>query len=224
MLNPYTTFLVDGDDTLWKNNAYFELAGVQCRQYCIDQKEENRASVEKRFRELEMEEVRSAAHYGAEEHLAFLEKFMRIQGRELSPGQQEYLRKILEKINNPEIYEHAIPLLETLHKHGRIYLHSRDMADSIEGKLSHMPSIAARLSGHFTSRKSPRDLGEVIDLIDAKLDEILVIGDSLQHDILPADELGIASIYYQNDETWLPESAFPVPRTTILTKDFSEIS
>ncbi|EQC43730.1 HAD family hydrolase [Bacteriovorax sp. Seq25_V] len=195
----------DADDTLWVNEPFFRSAEAKFEQ--ILEKYLGPRDVQKALYENEVKNLHLFG-YGAKGFmLAMIETALELTKYEIAG---EDIQKLINM--GKEILSYKIDLYdqvpETLD-----YLSSRFKVICItKGDLLDQESKVARSgmgdffdSIHVVNDKKPETYSKIIDKLQVKPEEFIMIGNSLKSDILPVVEIGGRAIYIPCEQPWAHE-------------------
>ena len=189
------TIAFDADDTLWVNETYFR--DTEERFATLLESYETKNKVDQELFKKEMQNL-PVYGYGIKGFmLSMIELALELSnGKVSSKVLQEILLMGKEMIAHPvELLPHIKEVLEKLSKKYRlIVLTKGDLLDQ-ERKLE-----ASGLSQYFhhvevMSDKTPEKYKHLLDHLQIKTSEFLMVGNSLKSDVLPLIEIGAQAIH-----------------------------
>jgi len=204
------TIAFDADDTLWVNETYFR--DTEERFATLLESYETKNKVDQELFKKEMENL-PVYGYGIKGFmLSMIELALELSNGRVSPKVlQEILVMGKEMIAHPvELLPHIKEVLEKLSKEYRlIVLTKGDLLDQ-ERKLD-----ASGLSEYFhhvevMSDKTPEKYKHLLDHLQIKTSEFLMVGNSLKSDVLPLIEIGAQAIHIPFHTTWAHEEVSKV--------------
>ena len=199
------TIAFDADDTLWVNETYFR--DTEERFASLLERFETKNKIDQELFKKEMQNL-PVYGYGIKGFmLSMIELALELSNGAVSPQVlQEILVMGKEMIAHPvELLPHIKEVLEKLSKKYRlIVLTKGDLLDQ-ERKLE-----ASGLSEYFhhvevMSDKTPEKYKHLLDHLQIKTSEFLMIGNSLKSDVLPLIEIGAQAIHIPFHTTWVHE-------------------
>jgi len=203
--NQIKTIAFDADDTLWVNETYFR--DTEERFATLLESYETKNKVDQELFKKEMQNL-PVYGYGIKGFmLSMIELALELSNGRVSPKVlQEILVMGKEMIAHPvELLPHIKEVLEKLSKEYRlIVLTKGDLLDQ-ERKLE-----ASGLSEYFhhvevMSDKTPEKYKHLLDHLQIKTSEFLMVGNSLKSDVLPLIEIGAQAIHIPFHTTWTHE-------------------
>ena len=199
------TIAFDADDTLWVNETYFR--DTEERFATLLERFETKNKVDQELFKKEMQNL-PVYGYGIKGFmLSMIELALELSnGKVSSKVLEEILVMGKEMIAHPvELLPHIKEVLEKLSKKYRlIVLTKGDLLDQ-ERKLE-----ASGLSEYFhhvevMSDKTPEKYKHLLDHLQIKTSEFLMVGNSLKSDVLPLIEIGAQAIHIPFHTTWAHE-------------------
>ena len=199
------TIAFDADDTLWVNETYFR--DTEERFATLLESYETKNKVDQELFKKEMQNL-PVYGYGIKGFmLSMIELALELSnGKVSSKVLQEILLMGKDMIAHPvELLPHIKEVLEKLSKKYRlIVLTKGDLLDQ-ERKLE-----ASGLSEYFhhvevMSDKTPEKYKHLLDHLQIKISEFLMVGNSLKSDVLPLIEIGAQAIHIPFHTTWAHE-------------------
>ena len=199
------TIAFDADDTLWVNETYFR--ETEERFASLLESYETKNKVDQELFKKEMQNL-PVYGYGIKGFmLSMIELALELSnGSVSSKVLQEILMMGKEMIAHPvELLPHIKEVLESLSKKYRlIVLTKGDLLDQ-ERKLE-----SSGLSKYFhhvevMSDKTPEKYKDLLDHLQIKISEFLMVGNSLKSDVLPLIEIGAQAVHIPFHTTWAHE-------------------
>ena len=215
------TIAFDADDTLWVNETYFR--DTEERFASLLERFETKNKIDQELFKKEMQNL-PVYGYGIKGFmLSMIELALELSNGAVSPQVlQEILVMGKEMIAHPvELLPHIKEVLEKLSKKYRlIVLTKGDLLDQ-ERKLE-----ASGLSEYFhhvevMSDKTPEKYKHLLDHLQIKTSEFLMVGNSLKSDVLPLIEIGAQAIHIPFHTTWAHEE---VSKESVEEADFLTLS
>ena len=199
------TIAFDADDTLWVNETYFR--DTEERFASLLESYETKNTIDQELFKKEMQNL-PVYGYGIKGFmLSMIELALELSNGAVSAKVlQEILVMGKEMIAHPvELLPHIKEVLEELSNRYRlIVLTKGDLLDQ-ERKLE-----ASGLSEYFhhvevMSDKTPEKYKHLLDHLQIKTSEFLMVGNSLKSDVLPLIEIGAKAIHIPFHTTWAHE-------------------
>ncbi len=200
--------IIDGDDTLWENNVYFEQAiedFIDFLDHSTLSREQVRASLD------EIERLNSRVHgYGSAAFARNLrDTYERLAERELRPDDLDRVMQLVRRILDVELellpgVAETLAYLEPRH---RLLLFTKGEPEEQQLKVRR-----SGLEDHFERvvLTKEKDVAAYRDLIRAHrvdAEQAWMIGNSPRSDINPALEAGLHAVYIPHAHTWRLEQA-----------------
>lgn len=195
----------DADDTLWVNETYFRDAEVEFGKLLSDYETINKIDQELFKKEIENLELYG---YGVKSFtLSMVESALEISNYNVSSKTIEEIVNIGKNmLNKPvELLDGVEDVLKTLSKKYRLILATKgDLLDQ-ERKLE-----KSGLTGYFhhievLSDKKEANYSRLLNHLDIKPSEFLMIGNSLKSDVLPLVNIKANAIHVPFHTTWAHE-------------------
>jgi putative hydrolase of the HAD superfamily len=203
-----SVLIIDGDDTLWENNVYFE----QAIEDFIDFLAHSRLSREQvRVTLDEVERLNSRVHgYGSAAFGRNLrETYERLAERRVQSEDLDHVMSLARRITSVELQllPGVEPTLEYLGHRHRLVLFTKGEAEEQRLKVQR-----SGLAPHFNEVvvTMEKDRAAYIELVrDQQIDppRAWMIGNSPRSDINPALEAGLGAVYIPHPHTWRLEHA-----------------
>ena len=214
----------DADDTLWVNETFFREAEDEFCQLMSGYETENQ--LRHLLFEFEMKNL-GVYGYGVKGFiLSLVECALSISQNKVSP---ETIGKILDigkdMLNKPvDVLEHVEKVLAKLEGKYRILLLTKgDLLDQ-ERKLE-----KSGLSKYFhhvevLSDKKEKNYQELLDHLDIKAENFLMIGNSVKSDVLPIINIGAQAVHIPFHTTWVHEEVSEkIDSNYLVLRDIVEI-
>lgn len=202
-------WIIDGDDTLWEDNLYYEELAEEFATYILSHLQSA---------ELTREEIR--ALLDQIEHETIPVHGFGVLGFKISL--EEAYRRILEKFGDiPEpgsIFEKTIPFLSgvpyevdeatvatlcSLRERGDgLVLFTQGPREVQEGKIVRSGLAPSFHAVAVSNDKAVTTYERLIDLLGVQRAVLTVVGNSIRSEIVPAIELGIEAVLFENPNTW----------------------
>ncbi|WP_033958636.1 HAD family hydrolase [Psychroserpens jangbogonensis] len=195
----------DADDTLWVNETYFRDAELEFAKLLARYETANK--IDQELFKMEMENL-PLYGYGVKGFvLSMVEMALELSNNEVSNSTINAILNIgKDMLNKPvELLEGVEVALKTLSSDYRLILVTKgDLLDQ-ERKLD-----KSGLTGYFhhievLSDKQEANYSKLLNHLDIKASEFLMIGNSLKSDILPLVNLNAKAIHIPFHTTWLHE-------------------
>lgn len=206
MINGIKVIGFDADDTLWVNEAYFKETEDKFKELMSGFIDQQTAAVE--LYRTEMQNM-PLYGYGVKAFtLSLLETAIRISGGKIPVKTLEQLIFIgKEQLTRPvELFEGVEGTLNYLSGRYRLIVVTKgDLLDQ-EAKLHH--SGLAHYFHHveIMSDKTIKQYRHLLNTLDIRPEEFLMIGNSLRSDIIPPLELGCYALHVPSATTWEHEN------------------
>ncbi len=205
-MNPLIKVIAfDADDTLWVNETYFREAEHQFAQLLSAYETENKID-----QELFKIEMNNLANYGYGVKgfiLSMIECGLELSNNQINP---KIIQKILnlgkEMINKPiELLDDVKEVLAALQPNYRLIVATKgDLLDQ-ERKLEKSGLLKYFHHIEVMSDKKEADYRKLINHLDIKPNEFLMVGNSLKSDVLPLVSIGASAIHIPFHTTWAHE-------------------
>lgn len=204
-----TTIGFDADDTLWQNEAFFQLTQDRFTRLLADHADPDHLQ-----ERLLAAERRNLGHYGFGVKgfvLSMIETAIEVtDGRVPAPVIAELLAAGREMLEHPiELLPHAREAVAALAASHRVLLitkgdlidQERKLAQSGLGDLFHGVEIV--------SNKTPATYAAIFARHATPPDQAMMVGNSLKSDVLPVIETGGWGVHVPHGLTWALEQADP---------------
>lgn len=214
------TLIIDGDDTLWENNIYFEQAIEDFIDF-LDHSRLSRAQVRAVLDEVEHLNSRGHGYGSAAFARNLRETFERLAERDLQQADLDHIMGLARRIVREELellpgVRQTLDALKTRH---RLLLFTKGELEEQRLKVERS-GLADRFEGVTVAReKDAAAYRELLRECDVDPGRAWMIGNSPRSDILPALEVGLRAVYIPHAHTWSLEHAeVPVgdPRLLVL--------
>jgi putative hydrolase of the HAD superfamily len=212
MLNPLMqsdqTLIIDGDDTLWENNIYFEQAIEDFIDF-LQHSRLSRAAVRAVLDEVE--HLNSRLHgYGSAAFARNLrETFERLAERDIQQADIDHVMGLARRIVREELeilpgVQETLDALKTRH---RLLLFTKGELEEQRLKVDRS-GLADRFERVIVAReKDAAAYRELLRDCDVDPGRGWMIGNSPRSDILPALDVGLRAVYIPHAHTWSLEHA-----------------
>jgi putative hydrolase of the HAD superfamily len=210
--------IVDGDDTLWENNIYFEQAiedFIDFVDHSTLSREQVRGTLD------EVERLNTAVHgYGTAAFARNLrETYERLAERDIDGAALDHVMSLAGRIvrTELEILPGVAQTLDYLRGRHRLLLFTKGQAEEQRLKVER-----SGLAGHFervvvTPEKDVAAYRELIRKQGIDPASAWMVGNSPRSDIKPALEAGLAAVYIPHPHTWrLEEAELPADNGRLL--------
>ncbi|SDS29838.1 putative hydrolase of the HAD superfamily [Formosa sp. Hel1_31_208] len=195
----------DADDTLWVNETYFRDAELEFAKLLSSYETANK--IDQELFKMEMKNL-SLYGYGIKGFvLSMVEMAIELSDHTISV---DTVSRILDlgknMLNKPvELLDGVEDILKTLSKTHRLILVTKgDLLDQ-ERKLEKSDLTSYFHHIEVLSDKQPANYSKLLDHLDIKPAEFLMVGNSLKSDILPIVQIGAKAIHVPFHTTWLHE-------------------
>lgn len=218
MMKNIKVIAFDADDTLWINETFFSEAESKFAQILSDYGEE-----EDLIHELFQTETKNIPFYGYGIKgftLSLLETALKVSKHKVKASQiQEIIDLSKEMIQKPvELLDGVEKVLQNLK--GKAY----KMVVATKGDLldQQRKLRKSNLESYFhhievMSDKQESDYQQLIQHLDIKAEEFLMIGNSIKSDILPVLSLGCSAVHIPFHTTWIHEVVDPIKHEKLTT-------
>ena len=195
----------DADDTLWVNETYFREAEKEFAQLLANYETENKID-----QELFKSEIRNLPIYGYGVKgfvLSMVECALELSNYQINPKTIEKILEIGKRmLEKPIVLLDGVEdVLKTLEgKYKLIVATKGDLLDQ-ERKLEKSNLLKYFHHIEVMSDKKTEDYQKLINHLDIKPSELLMIGNSLKSDVLPLVAIGASAIHVPFHTTWAHE-------------------
>lgn len=195
----------DADDTLWVNETYFRKVEEQFADLLDGYETKNR--IDQELFKMEMKNLEIYGYGIKGFMLSMIESALEISNNTVS---QATLSKILNL--GKEMIMHPVELLDEVHevltqlheKYRLIVLTKGDLLDQ-ERKIERSGLTKYFHHVEVLSDKKEANYQNLLDHLNIKVDEFLMIGNSLKSDVLPLVEIGAQAVHVPFHTTWQHE-------------------
>lgn len=219
MNNDIKVVAFDADDTLWVNETYFYEARIKFEELLSSfapKKDVSRKLVETEYQNLPL------YGYGVKPFtLSMIEAATAIADREISPRLINDVIAIGKNILNKEVdvFPEIKKVLEALKGDYRLVVATKgDLLDQ-RRKLEKSGLLKYFEHAEVMTDKKPADYQRLLNTLECRPDNFLMIGNSLKSDILPVLELGGYAIHIPFEITW----EFEVVDNELIHENFTQI-
>tara|TARA_B110001450_G_scaffold98786_1_gene93696 strand:+ start:6719 stop:7420 length:702 start_codon:yes stop_codon:yes gene_type:complete len=195
----------DADDTLWVNETYFRDAEHEFAKLLAKYETEN--EIDHELLRVELKNLKNYG-YGIKGFvLSMIECALEISNHQVH---QKTIEEILnigkDMLNKPiELLDGIEEVLRSLQgKYKLIVATKGDLLDQ-ERKLENSNLLQYFHHVEVMSDKKERDYLKLINHLDIKPSELLMIGNSLKSDVLPLVQIGVSAIHVPFHTTWVHE-------------------
>lgn len=196
----------DADDTLWVNETYFRAAEAEFGVLLSNFETPNKID-----QELFKMEIKNLPIYGYGVKgfiLSMVEMALELSNKTVSNDVIEAILTIGKTmINKPiELLDGVEGVLKALSKNYKLIVATKgDLLDQ-ERKLEKSGLIHYFHHIEVLSEKHSTDYSKLLNRLDIKPSEFLMVGNSLKSDVLPLVQIGAKAIHVPFHTTWLHES------------------
>ena len=231
MLNPpmqtVQTLIIDGDDTLWENNIYFEQATEDFIDF-LDHSRLSRPQVRAVLDEIERLNSRVHGYGSAAFGRNLRETFERLAERKIGQSDIDHILNLARRIvrEELEILPGVQDTLDTLKTRHRLLLFTKGELEEQRLKVERS-GLADRFERVTVAReKDAAAYRELLRDCDVDRERAWMIGNSPRSDILPALDVGLRAVYIPHSHTWSLEHAeLPVDdRRVLILRAFPELT
>ena len=212
------TFFIDADDTLWRDNAYYEQATKALYREVVIGASPTYDQFVQKLNKIETIRCKKLRQYSEKAFIQSLKILCKEYHTHMDERVQGMLYTILEQRQKPKLYPHVAKTLRALQKkHGDLYLYTKGKRIDYVQKLK-ITELYPFFRGVISCRKSASSFKKILKKLHIQPSEALVIGDSYANDVLPALANRVKAIYISNTEAWTPEN----PKT--ISKKIAKVS
>ncbi len=213
----------DADDTLWVNETYFREAENKFASLLNKYETENKI-----HQELYKKEIKNLKIYGYGVKgfvLSMIECALEISNYNVK---QEVINEVLgigkRMLDEPiELLDNIEEVLKQLQGEFKLIVVTKgDLLDQ-ERKLEKSGILKYFHHVEVLSEKKPEDYKKLINRLDMKPSELLMIGNSLKSDVLPLLEIGASAIHIPFHTTWEHETITTEEKKNMSYQTFSNI-
>jgi putative hydrolase of the HAD superfamily len=212
--------IIDGDDTLWENNVYFEQAiedFIDFVGHSSLSREQVRSTLD------EVERLNSRIHgYGSAAFARNLrETYERLAERRIQASDLDHVMSLARRITSVELQllPGVVETLDDLKARHRLLLFTKGEAEEQRLKVQRS-GLASRFEQVIVTKE--KDRAAYADLVRAyRIDTSRgwMIGNSPRSDINPALEAGLGAVYIPHPHTWRLEHEDVVGNGRLLVLD-----
>jgi putative hydrolase of the HAD superfamily len=210
---PITVVGLDGDDTLWHNESRFNLTQGEFRD--LLRRHVPEADVDSCLFEIEMKNL-AVYGYGVKSFtLSMIETAIKLtEGRIPAPDLEAILGWGKRMLMQPtELLDGVEPALRDLSERYDLLLITKGDLFDQESKLARSGLADLFLGVEIVSEKNAGSYRGIIKRRGIKVDEFVMVGNSLRSDIVPVLELGARAVHIPYHVTWhheeVPEESLP---------------
>ncbi len=197
-----TTIGLDADDTLWHNETIFE--ETHAKLGALLSRYHDAATVERRLFATEMRNLELYGYGIKSFALSAIETAVELSGRQIGADEILAIVRLAQ-----DMLAHPVHVLDGVAETVATLARSHRLVVITKGDLRDQERKVARsgLAAHFAaveivSEKSPDAYDRVLRRHAIRLDEFLMVGNSVKSDILPVLELGAAAAHVPYHLTW----------------------
>jgi len=204
MKNQITTIAFDADDTLWENEPYFRQAEEKFSELFSQLPADG---VIKQLFDIEMKNLKMYGYGIKGFMLCMVETLAKLSGEQID---KNLIGKIFEI--GHELLQKPIILLEGIeetlqHLHGKYRLVMATKGDLLDQERKLEKSGLAKYFHHIEimSDKQPANYQKLIQHLDCKPENFLMVGNSQKSDILPVLAINAFAVEVPYHTTWIHE-------------------
>jgi len=197
----------DADDTLWINGAYFREAEIFFCKLMADFMEPEEIS--QRLFHTEMKNMKWYGYGVMAYTLSLVETAVLVSRGKVSADTIQAILDIGRGIlRHPvELCSGVKNVLPVLYNHYRLIVVTKgDMLDQ-ERKLENSGLLPFFHHIEIVTEKQTSNYLKLMNVLDIKPEEFLMVGNSLKSDIIPVLSIGGKAVYIPQQEAWLHENA-----------------
>lgn len=202
------TWIFDADDTLWEDNYYFELIIKNFIQLLIEEGVTQSAQALRHMLDNIEKDVISQFGFGPKSFHLSLEKML-ADLQDTCNIKTEKIKLLLDSVipiltHLPhKVLEETISTLSILKEKGDgLLLYTKGHFETQFSKIARSQLCHLFDGAAIVKDKTSKRLQEFIKLIPFETGQCTSVGNSLRSDILPALEIGIDAIYFDNPNSW----------------------
>jgi putative hydrolase of the HAD superfamily len=200
-----TTIGFDADDTLWHNESIFEAAHEKYR--ALLSRWHDAATVDRHLLATEMRNLELYG-YGIKSHaLSCIETAIELTEGDIRPAEiREIITRAKEMLDHPvELLDSAAEVVRQLAQTHTLWLITKGDLRDQERKIA-----KSGLAGHFAhweivSEKDAATYARLLQRLQVRPEQFLMVGNSLKSDILPALDLGASAVLIPYHLLWQGE-------------------
>jgi putative hydrolase of the HAD superfamily len=210
---PITVVGLDGDDTLWQNETRFMLTQEEFRELLNRHVPE--ADVDAHLDGVEQKNLATYGYGVKSFTLSMIETAIELTGRRIPASDLEVIlgwgkRMLTQPTELLDGVEAAVHELST--QYDLLLVTKGDLFDQ-EGKLARSGLADLFLGVEIVSEKNVGSYRGILKRRGIKVDEFVMVGNSLRSDIVPVLELGARAVHIPYHVTWhhehVPEESLP---------------
>ncbi len=197
-----TTIGLDADDTLWHNETIFEETHTKLR--ALLSRYHDAATVDRRLFATEMRNLELYGYGIKSFALSAIETAVELSGRQISADEIHAIIRLAQ-----DMLAHPVHVLDGVAETVSHLARSHRLVVITKGDLRDQERKVARsgLAAHFAaveivSEKSTDAYDRVLRRHQIRVDEFLMVGNSIKSDILPVLDLGGAAAHVPYHLTW----------------------
>jgi putative hydrolase of the HAD superfamily len=195
--------ILDGDDTLWENNVYFERAIEDFIAY-LDHSSLSPAEVRAVLDEIEHANSRAHGYGSAVFGRSLRECYEHLAERPLGDDDLRTIMGFAERILRPELdliagVEETLAVLATRH---RLTLYTKGHAEEQRLKIERSGLESYFDRAVVTPEKDVEAYRRLIAELDADPATTWMVGNSPRSDVNPALAAGLNAVFVPHDQTW----------------------
>jgi putative hydrolase of the HAD superfamily len=200
--------IIDGDDTLWENNVYFEQS-IEAFIDFVDHASLSRDQVRTALDEVERLNARVHGYGSAAFAHNLRQAYERLMARAIEPTALDYLMSLARRITEEalELLPEVEATLDYLEGRHRLILFTKGETEEQRLKLQRS-GLADRFDAVVVTRE--KDVAAYRDLVATQgieRESAWMIGNSPRSDINPALDAGLQAVFIPHRHTWRLEEA-----------------
>lgn len=215
-----TTIGFDADDTLWHNESIFEAAHEKYRALLV--RWHDAATIDRRLFATEMRNL-DLYGYGIKAHaLSCIETAIELSGGDIRAAEiREIIASAKEMLAHPvELLAGAAETVPLLAQSCQLLLVTKGDLRDQERKLAKSGLAAYFRHTEIVAEKDRETYARVLRRLQIPPGQLLMVGNSLKSDILPALELGAYAVLIPYHLLWQAELAAPPPPASAANRFF----
>ena len=202
-----TTIAFDADDTLWHNETLFSVTQGQFRE--ILRRYVGEADIDARLYETEVRNLRLFGYGIKGFTLSMIETAIEVSGERIAVRD---IRRLIDF--GKAMLEHPVELLDgvegviaALKDRFRLMVITKGDLFDQESKIARSGLADQFDAVEIVAEKDEATYRQVLERHDLRAEDVLMVGNSVRSDILPATTLGMRAVHIPYQVTWAHEQA-----------------